>query len=55
LLLWAALMLGSVCGALAYHWLNLGAIWFAAGFALGMSAIVALTQKRSAKGQPKQD
>src|SRR3954447_1034537 len=55
LLLWAALVLGSVCGALAYHWLNLGAIWFAAGFALGMSAIVALTQKRSAKGQPKQD
>jgi uncharacterized membrane protein YoaK (UPF0700 family) len=55
LLLWAALVLGSVCGALAYHWLNLGAIWFAAGFALATSAIVALTTKRAAKGQPKQD
>ena len=34
LLLWAALVTGSLCGALAYHWINLAAIWFAAGMAL---------------------
>src|SRR5882757_10895212 len=39
LLLWAALVAGYVCGALAYQWLNLAAIWFAAGSALGLSAI----------------
>jgi uncharacterized membrane protein YoaK (UPF0700 family) len=44
LLLWAALVTGSVCGALAYHWINLAAIWFAAGMALVMSVIVFLTQ-----------
>ena len=38
LLLWAALVAGSVCGALAYHWINLAAIWFAAGAALALSA-----------------
>jgi uncharacterized membrane protein YoaK (UPF0700 family) len=43
LLLWAALVAGGVCGALAYHWINLGAIWFAAGYALSLSAIVAAT------------
>jgi uncharacterized membrane protein YoaK (UPF0700 family) len=43
LLLWAALVTGGVCGALAYHWINLGAIWFAAGYALSLSAIVAAT------------
>ena len=43
LLLWAALVTGSVCGALAYHWINLAAIWFAAGAALALSAIVAAT------------
>jgi uncharacterized membrane protein YoaK (UPF0700 family) len=43
LLLWAALVAGSVCGALAYHWINLGAIWFAAGAALALGAIVAET------------
>lgn len=43
LLLWAALVAGSVCGALAYHWINLAAIWFAAGFALLLSAILAVT------------
>jgi uncharacterized membrane protein YoaK (UPF0700 family) len=43
LLLWAALVMGSLCGALAYHWINLGAIWFAAALALGLSAIVAAT------------
>ena len=37
LLLWAALVAGSVCGALAYHWINLAAIWFAAAAALALS------------------
>jgi uncharacterized membrane protein YoaK (UPF0700 family) len=46
LLLWAALVTGSVCGALAYHWINLAAIWFAAGAALALSAIVAATTHR---------
>jgi uncharacterized membrane protein YoaK (UPF0700 family) len=41
LLLWAALVAGSVGGALAYHWINLAAIWFAAGAALALSAISA--------------
>jgi uncharacterized membrane protein YoaK (UPF0700 family) len=45
LLLWAALVLGSACGALAYHWINLAAIWFSAGTALGLSAIVAATKR----------
>ena len=44
LLLWAALVTGSVCGALAYHWINLAAIWFAAGCALALSGIVFLTE-----------
>jgi len=43
LLLWAALVSGCACGALAYHWLNLAAIWFAAGAALALSVIVAAT------------
>jgi uncharacterized membrane protein YoaK (UPF0700 family) len=43
LLLWAALVTGSLCGALAYHWINLAAIWFAAAAALALSAIVAAT------------
>ena len=46
LLLWAALVLGSVCGALAYHWLNLAAIWFAALAALGLSAFAVATTHR---------
>jgi uncharacterized membrane protein YoaK (UPF0700 family) len=46
LLLWAALVAGSLCGALAYHWINLAAIWFAAGGALALSAIVAATIHR---------
>jgi uncharacterized membrane protein YoaK (UPF0700 family) len=46
LLLWAALVTGSVCGALAYHWINLAAIWFASGVALVMSATVAVTTHR---------
>ena len=44
LLLWAALVTGSLCGALAYHWINLAAIWFAAGTALALSGMVFLTQ-----------
>jgi len=40
LLLWAALVTGSLCGALAYHRLGLAAIWFAAGAALALSAIL---------------
>jgi uncharacterized membrane protein YoaK (UPF0700 family) len=46
LLLWAALVAGSLCGALAYHWINLAAIWFAAGCALVLGAIVGLTIRR---------
>jgi uncharacterized membrane protein YoaK (UPF0700 family) len=46
LLLWAALVAGSVCGALAYHWINLAAIWFAAAAALALSAILAVTVHR---------
>jgi uncharacterized membrane protein YoaK (UPF0700 family) len=40
LLLWAALVLGAVGGALAYHWINLTAIWFAAGWASVLGGIV---------------
>ena len=40
-----ALVTGSLCGALAYHWLQLAAIWFAAGAALTMSAVLALTSR----------
>jgi len=39
LLLWAALVMGSLCGALAYHWINLAAIWFAAAAALALSGM----------------
>jgi uncharacterized membrane protein YoaK (UPF0700 family) len=39
LLLWAALVAGSVCGALAYQWINLAAVWFAAAAALTLSGI----------------
>jgi uncharacterized membrane protein YoaK (UPF0700 family) len=46
LLLWAALVLGSLCGALAYHWINLAAIWFAAGAALALSGFVFATTGR---------
>jgi uncharacterized membrane protein YoaK (UPF0700 family) len=45
LLLWAALVTGTLCGALAYHWINLAAIWFAAAAALALSAIVFLTAR----------
>jgi uncharacterized membrane protein YoaK (UPF0700 family) len=43
LLLWAALVAGAVCGALAYDRINLAAIWFAAGWALSLSGIVFAT------------
>ena len=46
LLLWAALVAGSLCGAAAYHWINLAAIWFAAASALALSAIVAVNVHR---------
>jgi uncharacterized membrane protein YoaK (UPF0700 family) len=46
LLLWAAMVTGSVCGALAYFRINLSAIWFAAGAALALSAILAATTHR---------
>ncbi|HZR86496.1 MAG TPA: YoaK family protein [Bradyrhizobium sp.] len=45
-LLWAALVVGAVLGAVAYHWINLAAIWFAAGFALALSGVVAVTVHR---------
>jgi hypothetical protein len=32
-----------LCGALAYHWINLAAIWFAASAALALSAKTAAT------------
>jgi hypothetical protein len=35
-----------LCGAAAYHWINLGAIWFASAAALALSAIVAVTVHR---------
>jgi uncharacterized membrane protein YoaK (UPF0700 family) len=45
--LWAALVMGSLCGALAYQWLNLAAIWFAAGAALALGGMTAfLTRAR---------
>jgi uncharacterized membrane protein YoaK (UPF0700 family) len=44
LLLWAALVAGAVCGALAYRWINLAAIWFAAAAALALSGIAAATR-----------
>jgi uncharacterized membrane protein YoaK (UPF0700 family) len=46
LLLWAALVAGSLCGALAYHWINLAAIWFAAAGALALGALLAATIHR---------
>lgn len=46
LLMWLTLVGGAVGGAVAYHWVNLGSIWFASGFALVLSAIVALNVRR---------
>ena len=52
LLLWAALVAGSVLGALAYAWINLAAIWFAAAAALALSGIVAVTRADSIDSAP---
>lgn len=46
LVLWAALVAGSAAGAFAYAWIDLAAIWFAAGAALALSAIVAAAMRR---------
>jgi uncharacterized membrane protein YoaK (UPF0700 family) len=46
LLLWAALVAGSVGGALAYQWIHLAAIWFAAGAAVALTGLVAATIHR---------
>jgi uncharacterized membrane protein YoaK (UPF0700 family) len=45
LLLWAALVIGSVGGALAYAWIHLASIWFAAVAALVLSALRAVTAR----------
>jgi uncharacterized membrane protein YoaK (UPF0700 family) len=45
-LLWASMVVGAVLGGLAYHWINLAAIWFAAAGALALSAILATTLHR---------
>ncbi len=39
LLLWAGLVAGAVCGALAYRWINLAAVWFAAAVAFALSGL----------------
>jgi uncharacterized membrane protein YoaK (UPF0700 family) len=46
LLLWAAMVAGAICGACAYRWINLAAIWFAATVALALSGIVFATTRR---------
>jgi uncharacterized membrane protein YoaK (UPF0700 family) len=50
LLLWAALVLGVVGGSLAYRWINLAAIWFAAATAFALAVLVAATAKRRDDG-----
>jgi uncharacterized membrane protein YoaK (UPF0700 family) len=45
LMLWAALVLGSTVGAFAYLHLSLSAVWFAAGAAVMLTAIVAVRDK----------
>jgi uncharacterized membrane protein YoaK (UPF0700 family) len=47
LLLWLALVVGSVAGAFAYFRINLDAIWFAAAAALFMSGIFAVRARLS--------
>ena len=47
LLLWAALVVGSVAGALAYVWMNLAAIWFAAVAALALSVLLGVAALRA--------
>jgi uncharacterized membrane protein YoaK (UPF0700 family) len=46
LLLWAALVAGSLLGAIAYHRINLLAIWFAAGITLVLCIALAVAQWR---------
>lgn len=46
LLLWASLVAGSAAGALAYDWINLAAIWFAAGVTLLVCAVMAARAAR---------
>jgi uncharacterized membrane protein YoaK (UPF0700 family) len=46
LLLWAALVVGGVAGALAYARFSLGAIWFAAAVAFALGATIAAGAKR---------
>ena len=46
LLLWAALVAGAACGALAYQRLSLGAIWFAAALSLAPSGLFAAVTGR---------
>ena len=46
LLLWAALVAGAVAGACAYRWINLSAIWFAAGVALSLAILVFAMARR---------
>lgn len=46
LLLWAALVIGALLGALAYRWINLAAIWFAAASAFALSLLVVATAKQ---------
>ena len=45
LLLWAGMVAGSLAGALAYWWINLAAVWFAAGIALVLAATVAVAAR----------
>jgi uncharacterized membrane protein YoaK (UPF0700 family) len=46
LLLWAALVIGSVIGAFAYLRINLAAIWFAAMVAFALGAALAVGARR---------
>jgi uncharacterized membrane protein YoaK (UPF0700 family) len=46
LLLWAAMVAGAVCGAYAYRWINLSAIWFAAAVVTSLAVIVFATARR---------
>ena len=41
------LIVGALAGAIAYHWINLAAIWFAAGTAFILSALVFGNTKRT--------
>jgi len=43
--LWSGLMIGAIAGAAAYAWLEMGALWFAAGLAALLS-LVALRMGR---------